>query len=30
MRALAERSGCGLDHWSHDSETGQAFEAWLR
>jgi SAM-dependent methyltransferase len=30
MRALAERSGCGLDHWSHDSEDGQAFEAWLR
>jgi SAM-dependent methyltransferase len=30
MRALAERSGCVLDHWSDTSEDGQAFEAWLR
>jgi SAM-dependent methyltransferase len=30
MRALAEACGCALDYWSHDSEDGQAFEAWLR
>ncbi len=30
MRKLAEKAGCTLDHWSHNSEEGQAFEAWLR
>lgn len=30
MRALADRTGCVLDHWSHAHEDGQAFEAWLR
>ena len=30
MRALSEQAGCILDFWSHGSEGGQAFEAWLR
>jgi hypothetical protein len=30
MRTLADKAGCTLDHWSHDHEEGQAFEAWLR
>ena len=30
MRKLAENAGCTLDFWSHASEEGQAFEAWLR
>lgn len=30
MRKLSEKAGCTLDHWSHNSEEGQAFEAWLR
>jgi SAM-dependent methyltransferase len=30
MRKLAENAGCALDRWSHASEEGQAFEAWLR
>jgi 2-polyprenyl-3-methyl-5-hydroxy-6-metoxy-1,4-benzoquinol methylase len=30
MRKLAEKAGCTLDRWSHNSEEGQAFEAWLR
>jgi SAM-dependent methyltransferase len=30
MRKLSEKAGCTLDYWSHDSEEGQAFEAWLR
>ena len=30
MRQLAEKAGCNLDFWSHNSEEGQAFEAWLR
>jgi SAM-dependent methyltransferase len=30
MRALSEQAGCILDFWSHSSEGGQAFEAWLR
>jgi SAM-dependent methyltransferase len=30
MRKLSEKAGCTLDRWSHSSEEGQAFEAWLR
>lgn len=30
MRKLSEYAGCTLDRWSHKSEDGQAFEAWLR
>ena len=30
MRKLSEEAGCTLDYWSHSSEEGQAFEAWLR
>ncbi len=30
MRKLSEKAGCTLDRWSHSSENGQAFEAWLR
>jgi SAM-dependent methyltransferase len=30
MQALAQRTGCVLDHWSDAHEQGQAFEAWLR